>query len=215
MYLERYEVIELPRGGKLHWILNPGLAFNELILGQRIPARDLVDQLSDAALFERVYLECKSCGALHKALLWRNASMGNWFGLVCPACEAKIPTLLNIFSLALLIPTAPLWFPLKLVFENQLHRKQLARIRNTPSLPPQIREMSLRTALVTGGVWATLMYLFFMLVMPTLARTDMTTQTPTTYFLAALLCTVGGLLFGLYLRWVLNRRVKQIATKGS
>ena len=75
--------------------------------------------------------------------------------------------------------------------------------------------MSLRTALVTGGVWATLMYLFFMLVMPTLARTDMTTQTPTTYFLAALLCTVGGLLFGLYLRWVLNRRVKQIATKGS
>lgn len=213
MYLDRFEVIELPRSSKLHWVLNPCLALNELILGQRIPARELVDQLSDAPWFERVYLECKRCGELHKALLWRKSTMGNWFGLLCPVCEAKIPTLLNVFSRALLIPTAPLWFPLKLAFEKQLHRKQLARIRNTPSLPPDIRGMSLRAALVTGGVWATLMYLFFILIMPMIARTDMSSQTPMTYALAALMCAVGGLLFGLYLRWASNRRVKQIATK--
>ena len=215
MYLDRYEVIELPRSGKLHWILNPGLAFNELILGQRIPARDLVDQLSDAPWFDRVYVECKSCGAIHRSLLWRKALMGNWFGLVCPSCEAKIPTLLNVFSLALLIPTAPLWFPLKLFFEKRLHRRQLALIRNTLALPPKVQGMSLRAALAIGGVWGAAMFLFFVLVMPSLTQTDMTSQTPTAYFLAALMCAVGGVLFGLYLRWASNRRVKQIAGKGS
>ncbi len=45
---EKYKVWKLPHPMLLHWIINPGLAFNELILGQRIPKITLIDKTSDA-----------------------------------------------------------------------------------------------------------------------------------------------------------------------
>lgn len=60
----KYSVQKLPNPLLLHWILNPGLAINEVILGQRIPQVTLIDKTSNASLIERTYVPCPSCGAI-------------------------------------------------------------------------------------------------------------------------------------------------------
>ena len=41
---EKYKVYTWKNWMMLHWILNPGLAINELILGQRVPKVSLEDK---------------------------------------------------------------------------------------------------------------------------------------------------------------------------
>lgn len=94
----------------LHWVLNPALAFNELVLGQRIPKLTLIDKTSTAALIERRCVPCPHCQALHDGRLWSGRrGFGNWFGLLCPSCAGVIPCLWNGCSLLLLTLTFVLW----------------------------------------------------------------------------------------------------------
>ena len=58
---DKYKVWQLPHPMVLHWILNPGLTFNELILGQRLPKVMLIDKKGDAPLMERQYVPCSEC----------------------------------------------------------------------------------------------------------------------------------------------------------
>jgi uncharacterized protein (TIGR02996 family) len=75
----------------LHWALNPGLAVNELVLGQRIP---------------RVMLTCRGCHSQYtrcadcRAFLSLNEppftrGFGYWFGCRCPRCDGQVPLLRN------------------------------------------------------------------------------------------------------------------------
>ncbi|WP_244213081.1 hypothetical protein [Idiomarina ramblicola] len=50
---DKYKVWRLPHPMLIHWVVNPGVAFNELALGQRIPKITLIDKASDAPLMER------------------------------------------------------------------------------------------------------------------------------------------------------------------
>ena len=50
--------------------IEPGLAINELILGQRHQKVMLVDKTSDAPLMERQYVPCPECNALTDARVW-------------------------------------------------------------------------------------------------------------------------------------------------
>lgn len=45
----------------LHYILNPGLAINELILGQRVPKITPEDKSSEKPRVERSYVPCPHC----------------------------------------------------------------------------------------------------------------------------------------------------------
>lgn len=94
-----------------HFILNPGMAFNELILGQRMPQETFVCKSCDLSLADRIYVHCPACGVFHPGRVWsyRNA-FGNWLGYVCPSCGASIPCLWNLTSRLLLTLTAPIWF---------------------------------------------------------------------------------------------------------
>jgi hypothetical protein len=67
---DKYKVWQLPHPMVLHWVMNPGLAFNELILGQRLPKVMLVDKTSDAPLMERQYVPCPECNVLTDARVW-------------------------------------------------------------------------------------------------------------------------------------------------
>jgi uncharacterized protein (TIGR02996 family) len=78
----------------LHWIVNPGLAINELVLGQRIP---------------RVMHLCKTCwvasvrcAACRRFLtlkrLYGERAGGMWVRLPCPACGADVPLVRNWFA---------------------------------------------------------------------------------------------------------------------
>ena len=111
---DKYKVWQLPHPMVLHWVLNPGLAFNELILGQRLPKVMLVDKTSDAPLMERQYVPCPECNVLTDARVWGGSrSKGHWFGYVCPGCNGRIPCLWNLTSLVLLALTFPLGFGLR------------------------------------------------------------------------------------------------------
>lgn len=125
-----YKVWKLPHPLLIHWILNPGLVINELILGQRIPKQTLVISggLPDP---ESSLIECKVCESLHPGTLWSGKAMfGHYNGIFCPTCEAKIPQLLNIFSIIILAITVPLWKPVQMIYGERVKQRSLAKLRD-------------------------------------------------------------------------------------
>jgi predicted RNA-binding Zn-ribbon protein involved in translation (DUF1610 family) len=120
------------RLGYWHLVLNPGLAFNELILGQRTPQQVFICKSCALPMADRSYVHCPSCGVFHAGRIWsyRNA-FGNWLGYVCPACGAQIPCLWNLTSRVLLLLTAPIWWlPIRLNKEK-LIAQQHQRVTQT------------------------------------------------------------------------------------
>ncbi len=124
----------------MHWLLNPGLAFNELVLGQRLAKRMLIDESSDKPLQERSYVPCPHCGALNDGMLWsKKNGFGHWYGLMCPECEQIIPCMWNFTSRVLLAITFPIWFlparALKPRWKNW-QRQRMGRALVTPHKTP-------------------------------------------------------------------------------
>ena len=88
----------------IHWVLNPGLAMNELLIGQRV-ARQIHFCKQCGGWFQQQgqFVECSSCKGFHNAKIWDGCRFGNWLGLVCPDCGEMIPCLLNLTSAVVLI----------------------------------------------------------------------------------------------------------------
>ena len=115
-----------------HMFLNPGIAINELLLGQRTPKNLYVCKSCSLPLLDRSYVHCRACETFHNGRIWsQKNAFGNWFGYVCPSCGGSIECLWNLTSYAVLALTAPLWLlPAKRLRAKHL-AKQLHRI--TPS----------------------------------------------------------------------------------
>ena len=132
----RFEVWSLPHLLVLFWVLFPGAILSELILGQRIPKVMLIDKESDKPWLERTYVPCPHCETLNDSRLWAKwNAFGNWFGFVCLSCHQIIPCLWNIFSLAILALTFPLWyFPARFFRRRWLQKKKkrLAKVLERP-----------------------------------------------------------------------------------
>ena len=130
----RFKVWSLPHPLVLHWVLNPVIMFNELILGQRLPKVALVDKESDKP--RTTYIPCPHCETLNDSRLWaKGNAFEHWFGFVCPSCHEVIPCLWNIFSLAILAITSPLWyFPARFFRRRWLEKekKRLAKVLERP-----------------------------------------------------------------------------------
>lgn len=91
--------------------LNPGIAVNELVFGQRMPKRTYVCKSCPRPLAERSFVHCPLCDTFHDSRVWAlPRAFGNWLGLVCPTCGAEIPCSWNLTSQLLLALTMPLWF---------------------------------------------------------------------------------------------------------
>ena len=191
----------------LHWVLNPGLCVNEVLLGQRVPKVTLIDKTSDAPLVERSYVECPHCHTLHNGQLW---GAGNTFrhyaGYYCVTCEEKIPTLLNIFSILLLILLFPIWKPLQLIYGARFKAWELKRLRqaqariagqaDTPAEKPSGLKMGLQFGAFMGA--------FFLI---SGAMRD--GLTPLVFIVAIISGGVAGLFFGVSMSWFLNRKGAQ------
>ena len=113
----------------IHWVLNPGLAVNELFFGQRIPrtvflCRDCGSWLKPNSQF----IECPKCKRFHSAVIWRQCGFGNWLGLVCPDCGASIPSVLNLTSILILAILSPVLFPLSLWLRTPYRKWAQGRI---------------------------------------------------------------------------------------
>mgnify|MGYP007077465896 CR=1 FL=1 len=93
-----------------HWILNPGLAFNEAVLGQRLPAQSYFCKACDAPYSKRNWAQCPACDCTFSGEVWSGRhAFGHWYGIVCPGCGERWPTLWNATSLLVLAVTSPLW----------------------------------------------------------------------------------------------------------
>lgn len=82
----------------LHWIANPGLAFNELVLGQLLPARvNLCRQCRTQ------FVDCPHCRRAFGCVQWGGA-FGHWLRLPCPYCNGSIPNLSNALAYVVKAP---------------------------------------------------------------------------------------------------------------
>lgn len=94
---------KLPNPLILHWVINPGLVFNELVLGQRLPRFLFLCKSCEVPLARRSYVFCPSCGHFSESMIWSGwNSFGHWLGVVCPDCGDRVPTLSNAVSWVLL-----------------------------------------------------------------------------------------------------------------
>ena len=111
----------------LHWILNPGLALNELLIGTRIPATTFnCVKCAGWSGSKGSFVECPHCQGFHRSEIWQR-NFGHWLGLVCPDCGKSIPCLINLTSVAILLVTFPLWWPISLLVSP--HYKRWAQQR--------------------------------------------------------------------------------------
>jgi hypothetical protein len=93
----------------LHWVLNPGLVFNELLLGQRIPKVTYFCRACGGATTDVRYFRCPGCGQFHEEAIWMGSNgFGHWFGMICPDCGCEIPCVLNFTSWIILARLSPI-----------------------------------------------------------------------------------------------------------
>lgn len=197
---DKYNVQKLPNPLLLHWILNPGLAINEVILGQRIPKVTLIDKTSNASLIERTYFPCPSCGAIHSGMLWgKGNAFGHWLGYICPGCEQRIPCLWNVFSLLLLAILSPLWFPLKKIYEQKYIAYELSRYKKAEANIAQ--SINKFTWIKMGASFGLLMLAFF--VATEYFRGGMTLDK---FVFLAIVNAIGGLFFGAFMWFFMGRK---------
>jgi len=196
----KYKVWKLPHPMLIHWVLNPGLAFNELILGQRIPKITLIDKTSDVPLMERQYVPCPHCNAIHNNSLWaKQGSFKNWFGLLCPKCENIIPCLWNLTSLILLAVTFPIWAWFRRPLESKWRRFKINQYIKNKDIEPITAKST--SWLKMGLIYGTLMFCFMSL--PQIISDDVT---PKYIITQIIIWLVAGLAFGGVMKLFLGRK---------
>ena len=203
---DRYKIWGLTHPVVLFWRVCPPVIITELIIGYRQPKVLLVDKMSDKAWMERCYIPCPHCETLNDARLWAKwNAIGNWFGLVCPSCHQVIPCLWNIFSLAFLAITYPLWyFPAKALRQRWLI-KEKERLEKTQH-PPLIQAASINWFLRGIIGWGGSMYMIFDFF-PQLwdvLHGEAWDLTMTLFML--LLYAITGFGWGLSMHWWMNRK---------
>lgn len=153
---DRYDAWTWKHPLMMHWILNPALAFNELVLGQRIPRLTLIDTQSDAPLADRTYIPCPHCQAMNPATLYSKTGLGNYAGLVCAECGEEIPTLKNALTGLITFLTWPIWAPIKHRIGSALLARQRARLLQSADLSAPAT-MTRPLGLMLGAVFGLLM----------------------------------------------------------
>ena len=154
---------EFPHPFILHWLLNPGVAFNETVLGQRVPKTCLVCKDCEEAVVERNYIPCPSCRTMHPGRLHSGkAAFMNWRGVSCPSCGEAIPCLWNLFSLLVLVVTFPIWsLPYFLHFRKKPLNPLYLMVDGKAPTPKALMK---KTWTYMGAAFATLMFIFFSLI---------------------------------------------------
>lgn len=197
-YLKR---TQLPNCSLLHWVLNPGLAVNELILGQRIPKLTFECRSCQLPYAERNFIPCPSCNTLHDSRVWTGRNgIGNWLGLICPTCSARIPCLWNLTSLLILLLLSPVWYlPYRLYFKDRRVSPPTGAIPDSAMITP-------KTSVRMGFFFGAMMWVAVSLV-PTLVRYA---RVGTFDFYALLfgagVCLLAGATFGILMHFTLNRK---------
>jgi hypothetical protein len=187
----------------VHWVLNPGLAFNELAFGQRLPKVQAICQRCDAPLYDRSYVPCPHCTTMNAGRYWsKRNGFGNWLGYVCPACSQRIPCLWNVFSLLILALTSPLWYlPYRFHFRD--------RKPAPPLLPDSANVPIQRSAWIRMGVFFGAGMWLILSMLPAMYTFSQGQRFPTDkVMVGALIWGACGVAFAIFMRLVLGSRGK-------
>lgn len=208
----RFRILRLPNLMLVHWLVNPGVAFNELILGQRIPRTMLVEKRIEEGAVRRSFASCGECGRIHDSMLWggRNA-FGHWLGYFCPDCGAKIPCLWNLASLVILAVTFPVWILPVVIFRDRWIRFERARLQRRRDRMPVMQGPEV---FVQMGVFSGVLMGLAMVLLDVVESGGIRS--------ASHLATVGlggamfcGPLFGVSMWLILGRSDKSARVRGS
>jgi hypothetical protein len=200
----KYKIWALPHPLILHWVINPGLVLNELILGQRLPKVTLIDKQSDKAMMERSIVPCPHCNAMNDGRIWgKGNAFGHWFGYICPNCHKIIPCLWNIFSFIILCVTFPIWYlPVRLLKDKWIafEKKRLEKVSRKPLIKAKKINWIIRGAFLFGGImWLILSFIPFLFGKASLENT----------LLKIPIFLIAGLTWGLIMQLLMNKRGKK------
>ena len=204
----KYKVWDSKNPNVIIWKVNPFLAFNELVLGQRNPEITLFDKTSEKPLIERTYIPCPHCKTHHDGRTWSwqyRTAMKNWFGLYCPTCGDVIPCVRNWIATLVLAITYPLWFWWIDNWKQSWLNKQPARYAN---INIQLVEHKQVSWIKIGLLWGVLMYVTIQLLNPLLLGKD---YELVNFIVGIPVWLAGGLMFGRLMKWWMGRKTKQAA----
>lgn len=191
----------------LHWIINPGLVVNELILGQTIPKVMLIEREGNKPFFQRSIIPCPHCGELHSGLKYsapNKTGFKNWFGLYCDTCKGIIPAQRNLTSLLLLSVTYPVWGWYKKSIKQKWLDEQPERYKNL-NLEIIEKKNTTRNWLKAGLYFGLLMFVTMEIVSPLIANKEITLKS---IFIGIPLWTICGLAWGYTMKLWMNKKGK-------
>lgn len=201
---DKYTIYSWKNWMVLHWIINPGLAFNELVLGQRVPKISLEDKTSDKPRVENTLVPCNNCKTLHDGRTWsahNGTAFKNWFGLYCHTCGHIIPCVTNGLSLIILTITFPIWGWFKNTLKAKWLEKQPERYKNLDidTIPNPFDKKSW---VQTGLSWGAFMFLVMTFGLPYFSGQNITLKN---VIIGLVLWTLTGLGFGYTMKLFMNK----------
>lgn len=201
---EKYKVYTWKNWMMLHWVLNPVLAINELLLGQRVPKVTLEDKTIDKPRVERAIIPCPHYKTLHDGRTWsieNGTDFKNWFGLYCTNCGNTIPCLTNGLSFLILAIVFPIWGWFRKGLKEKWLKKQPKRYENSviQSIPNPFDK---KYWIKTGLLWGAFMFLIMSIGLPYFKGNEITWQT---LLLGLVIWTIGGLGYGHMMKLFINK----------
>ena len=194
----------------LFCVIFPALAFNEIVLGQRIPKTELICKECDLPQMDRSYFPCPSCKTMHLIrLVSTKRRFGNWRGVRCPLCNERIPCLWNLFSLVILGLSFPIWaLPYFLHFKNKPLPPLYLLVNGQAPKPKKITK---KTWIYMGAVFGGFMWIF-MNSYNAFTNGELPTWHSMLYSLP--IWALGGFLFG-FMMWFFTGRKPRKKAQGE
>ncbi len=196
---QKYRVYTWKNWAMLHWILNPALAINELILGQRVPKISLEDKTIDKPRIERSFVPCPHCETLHDSRTWATANG------TCRNCGNTIPCLTNWLSFLILAITSPIWYWFRKSLRAKWLAKQPERYENIDieHVPNPFGE---KNWIKTGLSWGAFMFIFMEIGFRSFQGKEITGRS---LLVGIVLWTISGLIFGYVMKLLTNSKGKK------
>ena len=205
---EKYKIWNYKSPVILHWIINPGLVINELILGQTIPKVMLIEREGKKPFYQRSLIPCPHCGTMHNGLKWSSqnkTAFKNWFGYYCDNCKEIIPVQRNLTSLIILILTFPIWGWFRKTLKQNWLAKQPDRYKNINLEIPE-KKNSTKNWLKSGLFLGLFMYVSMIIIFPLIKGEEITQRN---LLIGLPFWLIGGLGWGYMMKRWMNKKGKE------
>ena len=211
---EKYKIWNWKSPVIMHWIINPGLVINELILGQTIPKVMLIEREGKKPFYQRSLIPCPHCGTMHSGLKWSShnkTAFKNWFGYYCDNCKKIIPVQRNLTTLIILTLTFPIWGWFRNTLKQNWLDKQPDRYKSI-NLEIAEKKNSTKNWLKSGLFFGLFMFVFMVILYPLIKGEAITQKS---IFIGIPLCLIGGFGWGYTMKIWMNKKGRENTVHNS